>query len=303
VTRRYPGSVPLIDPPRRSTTLADGRRLTWQEFGAPDGEPVLYFHGGGSPGLEGGIFHREAVRNGIRLIAPNRPGAAGSSLCPGRPVGAYSDDVTELLDGLAVGSLACVGESNGGLVTMAVAATIPDRIIGAVPVNPTLPWFDPVARQVSSRSAATGYRLIRYAPRLVAALERYSTARTRRSTSAPDADGPGARMDPAGPPPGIEHDVGEFHRRVLTERAGRQALLAEMRWASATWGFDHYSIPVPLDIFCGAHDAQAPFALVLADRNPAARFHHFPFGHQGYSHPDARRRIIATVAGYRDARR
>lgn len=60
---------------------------------------------------------------------------------------------------------------------------------------------------------------------------------------------------------------------------------------------------VRLDIFCGAHDAQAPFALVLADRNPAARFHHFSFGHLGYSHPDARRRIIATVAGYRDARR
>ncbi len=64
------------------------------------------------------------------------------------------------------------------------------------------------------------------------------------------------------------------------------------------WGFDHYAIPVRLDFFCGVHDAQAPFALVLADRNPQASFQHFSYGHYGFSHPDARRRIFETIAGY-----
>src|SRR3546814_9575779 len=73
--------IPLIDPPLQSMTLADGRQLTWQEFGLPDGRPVLYFHGGGSFSLEAGIFHREAVQRNIHLIATNRPGAGGSSLC------------------------------------------------------------------------------------------------------------------------------------------------------------------------------------------------------------------------------
>src|SRR3546814_16267232 len=82
--------IPLIDPPLQSMTLADGRQLTWQEFGLPDGRPVLYFHGGGSFSLEAGIFHREAVQRNIRLIATNRPGAGGSSLCPGRAVAASS---------------------------------------------------------------------------------------------------------------------------------------------------------------------------------------------------------------------
>jgi hypothetical protein len=44
-------------------------------------------------------------------------------------------------------------------------------------------------------------------------------------------------------------------------------------------------------------DIQAPFALVLADKNPNAQFQYFPCG---FAHPDARRRIFATVAGYFD---
>ncbi|MFE3829375.1 alpha/beta fold hydrolase [Streptomyces sp. NPDC059092] len=292
-------SVPLIDPAPRSMTLADGRCVTWQEFGVPDGRPALYFHGGGATSLEAGIFHREAVRHHVRLIAVNRPGAAGSSLRAGRRVADYSLDLVEVLDDLQVDRFACFGESNGGMMTMAAAATMGARVLGAAPINPTVPWFDPVARSVSSSSAAIGYRLIKHLPRAVAALD--ANAAARRGTRKPPPAAPRQPHDPAnleGPPPGIERDVGEFQLRVMTERAGKQALLAEMAWASADWGFDPYSIPAPLDFFCGVHDAQAPFALILTDRNPDARFHHFSFGHSGYAHPDARRRIVETVAGY-----
>src|SRR3546814_6614122 len=106
------------DLPLQSMTLADGRQLTWQEFGLPDGRPVLYFHGGGSFSLEAGIFHREAVQRNIHLIATNRPGAGGSSLCPGRPVAAYSNDLRELFDHLKIEKFACLGESTGGPVPM-----------------------------------------------------------------------------------------------------------------------------------------------------------------------------------------
>jgi pimeloyl-ACP methyl ester carboxylesterase len=267
-------------------TLADGRQLTWQEFGLPDGKPVFYFHGGGSIGLEAGIFHREAVQRSIRLIATNRPGVGSSSVCPGRPVAAYANDLSELLDHLDIEMFACVGESNGGLVTLAVAATLSNRVLGAVPINPTVPWFDPVARSVTACSAAIGYRLARYAPQVVAAIAVNGAARIRRQTS-----------DLIGPPPGTEPDVAEFHWRIMG-RATNAAVLAELRWASSGWGFDYYSIPAALDFFCGVHDAQAPFALVLADRNADARFHSFSFGHYGFSHPRARHRIFDTICGY-----
>ena len=291
-------SIPLVDPPTRSLTLADGRHLTWQEFGLPDGKPVLYFHGGGSISLEAGIFHREAVQKNVRLIATNRPGAGGSTVCPGRPVAAYSDDLRELLDSLKIEQFACLGESNGGLVTMAVAATLPARVRGAVPINPTVPWFDPLARRVSPFSVAWAYRLIKYWPGVVAAMAGHSTDRLRRQRSvARRNDGEFNPLDVLGPPPGTEQDVSEFQWRVMG-RATRQALLPELKWASSNWGFDYYSIPATLDFFCGVHDAQAPFALVLADRNADARFHYFSFGHYGFSHPDARQRIFDTLCGY-----
>lgn len=288
--------IPLVDPPLRSTTLADGRTATWQEFGVPDGRPVLYLHGGGSTSIEGGIFHREAVQHGVRLIATNRPGARGSTLAPERPAVAYVDDAAQLLDALGIDAVSVFGESNGGLMTMALAAGLPDRVRSAAPINPTLPWFDPLARTVSSRAAAVAYRLLRHAPRLLAAMDHAATPRGPVDDARPLARGT-RFVDPdlVGPPPGTEPDVAALHRRMQRERAGKDAMLAELRLAGRPWGFDHLAIPVPLDLFCGVHDVQAPFALVLADRNPDARFHHFSYGHHGFSHPDARRRIVETL--------
>lgn len=290
--------IPLIDPPVQSITLADGRRLEWQEFGLPNGRPVLYFHGGGSCSFEAGIFHREAVRNNVRLIATNRPGAGGSTVCPGRPVAGYADDLTQLLDRLGIEKFACFGESNGGMITLAAAATMKTRVLGAVPINPTVPWFDPVGRSVTSGGAAIAYRMMKYMPWLIVMAAEKSTARIARLRS--ETRHRKASFDPAGligPPPGTEEDIAEIHWRMM-DRTDKRALQADIGWATRDWGFDYYAIPVALDFFCGAQDAQAPFALVLADRNPDARFHHFSFGHHGFSHPDARRRILDTIAGY-----
>jgi pimeloyl-ACP methyl ester carboxylesterase len=291
--------IPLIDPPKRSMTLADGRTLEWQEFGAPDGRPVLYFHGGGGHCLEAGIFHREAVQRNIRLISTNRPGAGGSTVRPGRPVAAYANDLTELLDSLKIETFACLGESNGGMVTLAMAATMAPRVIGAIPINPTVPWFDPLARSVTPGSVAIAYRIMRYWPALLIAAAAIATrAQHKRTATVVPAGGGFNRQDLLGPPPGTEPDIADFQRRVMAEAPTRQALPAELKWAASNWGFDFYSIPTRLDFYCGVFDAQAPFALVLADLNPDARFHYFSYGHQAFSHPDARRRIFDRIAGY-----
>jgi pimeloyl-ACP methyl ester carboxylesterase len=227
--------IDLIDPPMQSARLADGRQLTWQEFGLPGGRPVLYFHGGGSISLEAGIFHREAVQNNIRLIATNRPGAGGSTACPGRPVAGYSDDLRELLDGLKIDRFACFGESNGGTITLAVAATMAPRTIGAIPINPTVPWLDPLARSVS-RSVAIAYRLMKYWPGLLTKAAAGSADRLRRQRAEAPPSEAFSRLDLLGPPPGIEQDVGEFQWRVMAQPARKQALLAELRWAASDWG-------------------------------------------------------------------
>jgi pimeloyl-ACP methyl ester carboxylesterase len=291
--------ISLIEPPIRSMSLADGRQLTWREFGTPDAKPVLYFHGGGSFSLEAGLFHREAVERGIRLVCPNRPGADGSSECPGRPVAGYSDDLRELLGRLGIGKFACLGESNGGMVTLAVAKTMHDRVLGAVPINPTVPWFDPMARRVSPAGIGWAYRMMKIAPRLLRWMAKHGVAHARRTWLESRDDT--AAFHPRqlmGPPPGTEPDVAELQWKVTLQSRERGGLVPELAWASSEWGFDFYSIPVPLDFFCGVYDAQAPFALVLSNRNPDARFHSFSYGHNAFSHPDARRRIFDRIASY-----
>lgn len=286
-------SIPLIEPPLRTLQLADGRALTWQEFGHPDGRPALYFHGGGSIALEAGLFHRDAVAHGIRLIATNRPGACGSSLKPGRPFVAYADDIRELLDHLNVAKCACFGESNGGATTLAIASGLSDRLVGAVPINPTLPWYDPLARQVSSRGAAFGYWALKNVPWALPAGARAAVANYRKLRASgvqPPATG-------FGPPPGTEDDVAELFLKVV-EGVNSARLGPELKWASSNWGFDLYNIPTRLDFFCGVLDLQAPFALLLADRNPDARFHYFSHGHYGFMHPAARLRIVQKVSSY-----
>lgn len=288
--------IALIDPALQSMTLADGRSLTWQEFGTPGGAPVLYFHGGGSTSIEGGIFHREAVQHGIRLIATNRPGARGSSLRPGRPVAAYSDDLEELLDHLGVGMVACFGESNGGMFSLATAATLRDRVAGAAPINPTLPWFDQGARRVSRRGTGLGYWVLKNAPSLAYSMTVRSDAKLSQPPQQPEKPIPAKSV--VGPPPGTEPDIADLQRRTVRERVDKPALLAELKWATDDWGFDYYAIPVRLDLFCGEHDTAGPFARVLAERNPSAAFHEFAYGHSGFSHPDARRRIVEIVSAY-----
>ena len=292
-------NIPLIDPPIQSMTLADGRQMTWQEFGVPDGKPVLYFHGGGSQGFEAGIFHREAVERNIRLISTYRPGAGGSTLCPGRPAVSYTDDLSQLLARLTVEKFACLGESNGGMMTLVVAASMSTRVLGAIPINPTVPWFDPVARSVTPGGAALAYRLMKYWPGILATLAGSSSDGWRKRRAAlTKSDDVFHSLDLIGPPPGTEQDVAEVHWRIMNDRAGKQALMAELKWASSDWGVDYYAIPVALDFFCGEHDAQGPFARVLADRNANARFHSFPYGHHGFSLPDTRRRLFDTIASY-----
>lgn len=79
------GAMPrgTLEPrPFQSLTLADGRRLEWIEFGAPDGAPVLYMH------MDFGLIRWPAPAEaaaralGLRVVVPVRAGYGRSDLHP-----------------------------------------------------------------------------------------------------------------------------------------------------------------------------------------------------------------------------
>jgi pimeloyl-ACP methyl ester carboxylesterase len=60
-------------------TLGDGRRLAYEVYGDPSGEPVLFQHGTGHSRLD--RFPDESVTSalGVRPVTVDRPGVGGSA--------------------------------------------------------------------------------------------------------------------------------------------------------------------------------------------------------------------------------
>src|SRR3989338_9991360 len=97
------------DRKNQSILLPDGRRLGYAEYGAPDGRPVLFFHG--APGSR--HIHADmadvVTRRGIRLIAVERPGYGLSDPQPGRSMLDWPGDVAALTDALGIAKFAIIG--------------------------------------------------------------------------------------------------------------------------------------------------------------------------------------------------
>jgi pimeloyl-ACP methyl ester carboxylesterase len=67
--------------------LRDGRLLGYARYGDPNGTPVFYFHGFPGSRLEARLADAVASRNGVRVIALDRPGSGLSDFKPARTIG------------------------------------------------------------------------------------------------------------------------------------------------------------------------------------------------------------------------
>ena len=112
--------------------VAEGRELGWAEFGHPDGDVVLWFHG--TPGACFQVpptIDEVALQRGFRVIAVERPGTGRSTNHRYHRIRDFAPDVEALVDALGVDRFAVVGLSGGGPYTLAVAHHLPDRVVVA----------------------------------------------------------------------------------------------------------------------------------------------------------------------------
>ena len=112
----------------KQLTLRDGRRLGYSEFGAPRGRPILYCHGFPASRLEGCLAHESALRLGVRLIAPDRPGCGLSDFQPNRRITDWPRDLATLADAMGLDRFAMLGISGGAPYVIACAGAIPERL-------------------------------------------------------------------------------------------------------------------------------------------------------------------------------
>lgn len=126
--------------------LPDGRRIGYAEYGDPRGEPLFFFHGWPSSRYQGRLLHEMAAERRLRVVAPDRPGIGLSDPLPGRGFADWPEDVARLADFLGLDRFAALGISGGGPYSLATAAALPDRVLGAAVVCGAPPFADPADR-------------------------------------------------------------------------------------------------------------------------------------------------------------
>jgi pimeloyl-ACP methyl ester carboxylesterase len=254
---------------------ADGRRLSTQVYGDPDGRPVFLLHG--TPGSRLGPHPRSAVlhRMGVRLISFDRPGYGESDRLEGRRVADIAADVLAIADAHDLEHFSVVGRSGGGPHALACAALLPERtaraavLVGIAPHGADgLDWFDGMAQ-----SNVTEYTVAAHSYADI-------VAHTREVASA-------VRADPASLIARLHAELPDPDRRVVADHGIRSMLIksyaealrnSDFGWVDdvmafcSPWGFDPASITIPVLLWHGASDVFSPasHARWLADKIPSA---------------------------------
>jgi pimeloyl-ACP methyl ester carboxylesterase len=163
--------------------LCDGRLLEFARYGDPAGVPVVFFHGFVGSHHQASFAHEAALRHGLRLIAPNRPGVGRSS--PARR-GFISDcvpDIAALADALRLGLFGVIGVSGGVPYALACLARLGGRVRFGGLVSGLGPLVDPTLLARMNPLPRRVLRLSRHLPWLVRAALRL---RLRQFRSDPD---------------------------------------------------------------------------------------------------------------------
>jgi len=279
--------------------LKDGRRLGYGDYGDPEGWPVLFFHGTPGSRLMARFAGGEAARQGVRLIAPERPGFGLSDFQPGRRLLDWPEDVAGLAAALGLDRFAVVGLSGGGPYALACAWKMPDRVAVAGIISGLGPVDFPEVR----RGLGWGHRLtllgVQRAPVLLRpALGLLATLAQRRPEQI-------IRLLGRTAPPTAR----EILRRPEVQRAqmdgiqeafrgGVRGVVQEMGLLCRPWGFAVEEIRVPVYLWHGEADAIIPVHMgrFLAGRIPTCRAFFLPKADHLWIF-EAYREVLGVVGG------
>lgn len=244
--------------------LPDGRKLGYDEHGAPDGKPVFYLHGAPSSRVEFFLFSDDALLRSlnVRLIAVDRPGLGLSDFHPNRRLLDFSNDLLMLAAHLNVEHFAVLAYSLGGIHGLACARAIPERLtkVGIVSgaalfteaelmqnVNEgtrkylTLPRDNPFASRMFLGMMKV---MIRFAPRLMTA---------SAASNLPEPD----RVMVAD----SNFQAGFVHMLREALRNGTRGAFHESLLAVTDFGFRLQEIQAPLLLWHGEADKNVPVAM------------------------------------------
>lgn len=167
----------------QTTTLADGRKLGFAEYGPTDGVAVMLF--GGSSGRHLTPCSDELLdRLGVRLILAERPGFGLSDFQPKRTLLDWPDDVAQLADHLGLTRFAVIAGSQGGPYGAACGYKLAERLTSLTLVSALAPFDVPGLTEGMAPALAMLPKLARYAPFLLRPMQGATVALIRRNPEA-----------------------------------------------------------------------------------------------------------------------
>ncbi len=247
-----------------SIDLPGGRKLSYAEFGAPDGIPLFAFHGTPGSRFMFRLVHGPARELGLRIIAPERPGFGHSTFQPNRTLSGWARDVAALADRLGLERFGVAGISGGGPYAAACAALLPGRVKLAALISPVGPLR---GREAPGAIESSQYFMFRVFPHMTPAIEAIFAAGRLMFLHTPDILYRFllARATPSDRRILSKPSVRRNFLDGVTEglRPGIRGSIQEMKIFAQPWDLPFEAIKAPVLLWQGTRDKNVPVAASL----------------------------------------
>jgi pimeloyl-ACP methyl ester carboxylesterase len=241
---------------------ADGELISVEEFGAPDGKPVLVHPG--SPGSRR-LFRPDAElaarRYGLRLLSYDRPGYRGRPRREGRRIADAAADVRSLAAALGIERLGMWGFSGGGSYALACAAVLPELVTGAAVFAGFAPYGAPGLDFCAGTTPEFAHEVELFFTDRETAREHWKQDADRLLATLGTPEGWVARWgDAAGTDDARSWPVARHLAAVMRDSLsdGDDAWWDDWAANLTPWGCDPTSIRVPVRLWHGVHDRAVP---------------------------------------------
>jgi pimeloyl-ACP methyl ester carboxylesterase len=259
-------------------TLPDGRQMSYTEFGDPEGYPLLWCHGNPGSRREADLLEPTLLQQaGVRAIVPDRPGIGLSTWRAGRTIMDWPTDLAALTAMLNIDRFALIALSGGSPYLLACARAMPHRITRAAIVSGVGP-LDVLDDNQRRHSGPAYFMMARRSYWLV----RGMTWMMQFGLSQPDklmaqvlADLPPADQETLQDPRTRQSFLNLLHEAF---RQGGRGLAWDARLIALPWGFSLREITLPIDLWHGDEDRNAPLAMggFVAEQLPNSQLHILP---------------------------
>jgi pimeloyl-ACP methyl ester carboxylesterase len=108
--------------------LPDGAVVAFEEYGDPNGVPVIFCHGWPSSRTMARLTDEPARELGIRIVSPDRPGICGSSLQRNRKLSDWPRLLEQVVERLDLREFRVLAISGGAPYAYATAIAMPERV-------------------------------------------------------------------------------------------------------------------------------------------------------------------------------